>query len=102
MSSSCHRSTNPGRAAIHLIAHRLVCAVCGGWSATVRVERMTGLVFPIGLLVGTFHDADPVRHHHEIRLGPKVHECGDHELAAWAFAHGPPDGVEPPWTAAAL
>jgi len=54
------------------------------------------------MLAGTFHDADPARHHHEIRLGAKVHECSDHELAAWAFAHGPPEGAEPPWTGAAL
>jgi hypothetical protein len=71
---------------------------------------MTGLVLPIGLLVGTFHDAAPARHHHEIRLGAKVHECTDHELAAWAFAHGPPEGFEDgpadggpsPWMAASL
>ena len=71
---------------------------------------MTGLVFPIGLLVGTFHNAAPARHHHEIRLGAKVHECTDSELAAWAFAHAPLEGVEEepagdgpaPWTAAAL
>ena len=63
---------------------------------------MTGLVFPIGLLVGTFHDAAPARHHHEIRLGAKVHECTDHELAAWVFAHGPPDGVEDAPSAASL
>jgi hypothetical protein len=63
---------------------------------------MTALIFPVGLLVGTYHDAGPARHHHEIRLGAKVHECTDPELAAWAFAHGPPEGAEPQWTGAAL
>lgn len=63
---------------------------------------MSLLVFPIGMLAGTFHDSDPARRHHEIRLGAKVHECSDHELAAWAFAHGPPEGAESPWTGAAL
>jgi hypothetical protein len=60
------------------------------------------LVFPIGMLVGTFHDAGQAGHHHEIRLGAKVHECSDPELAAWAFAHGPPEDAEPPWTSVAL
>jgi hypothetical protein len=68
----------------------------------MRTPGVTALIFPVGLLVGTYHDAGPARHHHEIRLGPKVHECTDQELAAWAFAHGPPEDAEPPWTGAAL
>jgi hypothetical protein len=50
------------------------------------------LVFPIGMLMGTFpDDAEPTGHHHEIRCGGRIHELSDRELAAWAFAHGPPD-----------
>jgi hypothetical protein len=58
------------------------------------------LLFPIGLLTGTFPD-EAGEHHHEIRRGGKIHELTDAELAAWAFSHGPPEAianVDPHWT----
>jgi hypothetical protein len=56
------------------------------------------LVFPIGLLCGTFPDQTG-GHYHEIRRGGKVHELSNSELAAWAFAHGPPNSsVDTGWT----
>jgi hypothetical protein len=60
------------------------------------------LLFPIGLLAGTFPD-ETGGHYHEIRRGGKVHELSDPELAGWAFAHGPPDSsVDIRWTRSAV
>lgn len=53
-------------------------------------DGQPGLLFPIGLLTGTFPDQTG-GHHHEIRRGAEIHELSDSELAAWALAHGPPD-----------
>jgi hypothetical protein len=50
------------------------------------------LVFPVGLLVGTYYSRnDAEGHHHEIRSGGKIHELTDTELVAWIGAHGAPD-----------
>lgn len=58
------------------------------------------LVFPVGHMVGTYHDdTDAEGHHHEVRRGGQIHELTDHELVAWMLAHGDPDGVnDEPWT----
>lgn len=61
------------------------------------------LVFPVGLLVGTYQDpGDADGHHHEIRRGAQIHELTDTEFVAWMFAHGAPDGADGPWTEPAL
>lgn len=57
-----------------------------------------GLVFPVGHLMGTYHD-DNDGHHHEVRRGGEVHELTDHELTAWMSAHGAPDDLaDTTWT----
>jgi hypothetical protein len=62
------------------------------------------LVFPVGLLVGTYYDeGDAEGRHHEIRRGGNVHDLTDTELAAWVAAHGAPDEIaDTPWTDTAL
>jgi hypothetical protein len=63
------------------------------------------LVFPVGLLCGTYYDEDDAGgHHHEVRRGGRIHDLTDTELAAWLFAHGRPDAPtdETPWTAPEL
>ena len=62
---------------------------------------MSALVFPRGLLVGTYHDdGDPDGGHHEIRLGGRIHDLTAPELAAWMFAHGQAreSDDDTPWT----
>lgn len=52
-------------------------------------DDQPGLLFPIGLLAGTF-PSETGGHQHEIRRGAKIHELTDHELAAWTLAHSSP------------
>jgi hypothetical protein len=63
------------------------------------------LLLPVGLFVGTFHDATTADLHHEVRRGARTFDLSDQEFEVWTMAHQhddrarrPEASADAPWT----